>query len=341
MKIFMSVVSHSLKAAMVGMVGVASLASTAQAQLDPLFPAYRSKNLAPIAGIKVGLAAQGGAVVWDTDLANWTNPLMNNQVKTSFAFGQCFGGGMLENLQVNAAAAGSNFSGTSASQWNEFAFYRRPGGADWVDTYTTGSWGVFAPRHDTTASSAWSNDPFGSAGGNLGWEHAQWLANAAGNTIKLNDAARNNRYAILWSGQPNNIDWDQLQNMYTLLTLPVIGYNYNPQNVFVLAGNGAADAGVPAGLAGVANLMAATPINLQMTLGGMANLGAMDQLFFLANDHGVININGITHVQPKWDGYETPDWDYEWGHIPQSWLPTPGTTALLGLAAGLMARRRR
>jgi hypothetical protein len=313
-----------------------SLASYASAQLDPNFPVYKSKNAAPIAGIKVGLAAQNNATVWDTDLAMWTNPLMVNQVKTTFAFGQCFGGGMIEDLRNNAAAANSDFSGTSAAQWNEFAFYPRPGGTDWVDQYTIAA--APAPRADTIASNAWLNDPFGTAPGNLGWEHAQWQSVGAGNAVKLNDAAANNRYAILWSGDPNNTDWNQLSAMYNQLT---VGYGYNANNIHILAGAGAADPLLPPALALAPNLRSATPNNLQMTLGGMNNLGAMDQLFFLANDHGVININGVTHRQPKRDGYNMPDNDPIWGHIPQSWVPAPGTTAFLIMSAGLATRRRR
>lgn len=313
-----------------------SCAAVSHAQLDPMFPVYKSKNAAPIAGIRVGMAAQGNATVWDTDLANWTNPLMMNQVKTTFAFGQCFGGGMIEDLRNNAAAANSDFSGTSAAQWNEFAFYPRPGGTDWVDEYIAAA--APAPRVDTIASNAWLNDPFGTAPGKLGWEHAQWQSVGAGNAMKLNDAAQANRYAILWSGDPNNTDWAQLSAMYTRLT---VGYGYNANKIHILAGMGAADPLLPPALLAAPNLSAATPMNLQMTLGGMNNLGAMDQLFFLANDHGVININGITHRQPKRDGYNQPDYDPEWGHIPQSWIPTPGTTALLMMGAGLASRRRR
>lgn len=312
------------------------LVAPAHAQLDPNFPNYKSKNAAPIPGIRVGMAAQNNATVWDTDLANWTNPLMQNQVKTTFAFGQCFGGGMIEDLRNNAAAVNSDFSGTSASQWNEFAFYPRPGGTDWVDEYINAA--APAPRADTIASNAWLNDPFGTAPGKLGWEHGQWQHVGAGNAVKLNDAAMANRYAILWSGDPNNTDWAQLSAMYTRLT---VGYGYNANKVYILAGAGAADPLLPPALIAAPNLSAATPNNLQMTLGGMNNLGAMDQLFFLANDHGVININGVTHRQPKRDGYNMPDYDPEWGHIPQSWIPAPGTTAFLAISAALATRRRR
>jgi len=336
--------SRCALAVIAGSLALGASWSSARGDLAPNFPPYKSKAGAPIAGIKVGLASNAaGAYVWDTDLAAWTNPLMVNRVQTSFAFGQCFGGGMIENLRANAAAAGSNFSATSASQWNEFATYRGAAGqtADWVDTYIAGSWGLLAPRHDTTASDAWRNDPYGSAGNNLGWERAQWMDNGTGAANKLNDFGRDNRYAILWSGSPNAIDWNQLEVAYSLLTLPIIGYNYDPSKVFILAGMGVGDAGLPPALAGVPNLLPATPMLLQATLAGMAMLGAADQLLFMANDHGVINILGKSYEQPKWSEDEPPNWDPEWGNIPSSWLPTPGTGILLALAGMLGARRRR
>lgn len=318
---------------------VLAAGSGAYGQLDPNFPGYQMK----VPGVRVGLATNNAnAQVWDSDLANWTNPLMMNRVKTTFAFGECFGGGMLSDLKTNAAAAGDDFSGTSASQWNEFATYRGAAGkpSDWVDTYNAASWGLAAPRHDTTASGAWRNDPYGTGAGNLGWEHAQWQENGAGAANKLNDSARDHRYAILWSGSPNGIDWDQLNTAYALLTTPILGYNYDPTKVYILAGQGIADPNVPAGLMGAPNLIPATPGNLQATLGGLAGLNNMDQLFFLANDHGVIDINGMTHIQPKWDQDYEPEWTPEWGNIPQSWIPTPGSGVVLALA-GLAAMRRR
>jgi hypothetical protein len=347
----------------------------ALAQLPAGFPA--TVNMP--AAARVGLATNAANTqIWDSDLANWTNPLMANGVRTTFAFGQCFGGGMLDRLQANAAANGRAFSGTSASSWNEFAYYRGAGGAasDWVDTYTAASWGLFAPRHDTTAGGAWRNDPFGTAPGQRAMETAQYRENGAGGALTLSSSPRANRYAVLYSGGPNAIDWDQLNTMYTLLTTPIVGYNYDPSKIFILSGNGVGDAGY-AGLPGgsalltAPNVLPADKMLLQNTLAGMAGLNGNDQLLFLANDHGVIQAPGgrILRVPKRESDYPSYPPSYQplpgypgstmgdLGYMfdlsdPMNWqvradfaqyqvTPTPGALALLGLGTLIGTRRRR
>lgn len=343
-------------------VSLAVCCASALAQLPVGFP--NTVNL-PV-GVKVGLAAQDG-VVWNTDLAAWSNPLMANQVEMTYAFGECFGGGMLDSLQANAAAANDDFSGTSASQWNQFAIYRGTAGkaADWVDTYTAGQAPApGAPRHDTTAGDAWLNDPYGTAPLQLSWETAQYRENAAGGAITLTDMAVANRYAILWSGQPNNIDWDQLNTEYDLLTAT---YNYKPANIFVLAGTGlpGATAALPAGsaLLTAPNLTNALINILHLDLTSLTNLDDEDQVLFWANDHGVIQGGNAPAVMvPRYGGpgtYSPPPTNalpdiYDMSD-PSNWVvqaqwvpdevavPEPSTIALvvIGISVTMGCRKRR
>src|SRR5207248_3067341 len=132
-------------------------------------------------------------------------------------------------------------------------------------------------------------------------------------------------------------------------------------------------AALPAGsaLLNAPNVLPATAMLLQNSLGGMAGLNANDQLFFLANDHSVLQAPGgrILRV-PKRDndypsyppsyqplpGYPDStigDLDYMFDlSNPNDWqvrpdfaqyivTPTPGSLAMLGLASLIAGRRRR
>jgi len=283
---------------LIGSFSLAIYCASAPAQLPAGYPA--AVNCPP--GVNVGLATSLGAPVWSSDLANWTQPLMQNQVETTFAFGECFGGGMLDPLQANAAAAADDFSGTSACQYNQLASY--PTAAtptDWVYGYTGYQSGAGPDRADTTAGQAWLGDGYSTAPGNLGWETAQYRDNLNGGPVKLTDVPAANRYAVLWAGQPNMIDWDQLDEEYDTLTSPAFGWK--AANIYVLAGAGAF--AVPAGLLVGANVQPATAANLQLLLtspGGLdATLDDNDQFFFMAADHGVVQgLGGAAVVVPRW-----------------------------------------
>lgn len=363
---------------------------------DPAFPAFAPQPV-PMPGRnpeRSGLSTKLGALqpVWDHDLAAMVAPLAAAGTQLNFAFGQCFGGGMIDNLV--SIGGGADLTATSASRWDEFAYYRRPiaiGGVDtdWVDTHIDAELPA-SPTIERIAYNAYRNDPWGVSpvaprGNERRLETAQWgqVAAAAG-TRTLDTKVDANRYAVLYSGQPQAEDWEQLELQFDVLTNV---YNYDPANIFVVAAAGFAS--IPAGnllrdpIAGIpaANGMPATVDDLDslltVTLGG---LGMDDQLFFLANDHGVLQTGmmqpGCWIQAPKRPGdlpepelppelppaspggYSPPGQylgslteifdiqpDQQFWQVRPSWsqnyIPTPGTAVLLSVVPLTLHRRRR
>lgn len=279
---------------------------------SPPFPAFADQSLVmPVMGgppERAGLATKNAniAPIWDHDLAAWSAPIAMAGAQLSFAFGQCFGGGMLDNLKNLGAG---DISATSASRWDEFAWYPRPlaqGGInkDWADVYLDklASAAGPGPLYRDLADHAYKNDPWGTfagapRGNEAARETAQWAERGfLPGFLAPDDQARNNRYAVLYSGEPNAVDRAQLNRAFQILTNPA-GLNYRRDRIYVVAGNGALEP-LPAGAGDIydpvngvpmANRLDATPADLQNLLTvTLAGLGAADQLLFFANDHGVL-----------------------------------------------------
>ncbi len=346
----------------------------------------RNKGTLMGAPWKVGLASNAGVPVWDADLAMMARGIARGGTKMAFAFGTCYGGGMTQNLAALGLEAGGGavtLTATSAARWNEPAWYpeglaalrARPGlttarpandhAYDWVDSYVDSFAG--AATAIMAAENGWRHDPFGSnpvvdQGPNevlRARENAQYRqTNVAARGFSHMMPAQANKYAILWSGQPAAPDRDQMVRQYNQL----IAQGYAAANISVLVGAGAAD-GIVGMLPAGTVVQQATAANLQGVFTGLAGLTAMDQLFFLANDHGTAwNPNMPVDrwvempklpVYPSGSGSSsgngTLPYDLEnmpgngdfVGYFGQYYVPTPGPLALFSIGVGTIARRRR
>jgi len=328
----------------------------------------------------VGLASAAGNVpVWDRDLANIVKPFAASGVDLSFAFSQCYGGGMISDLMALPAASGNlnaRIAATSAVKWNQAASYPKgflvdrrvpllTGAAvvkdhffDWADSYIT-----YSPNNTAlgNANNARRTNPLGSnagaAAGNVDQGPVERVSrseveqydstNAAADNIIHNTVAANKRFAILWSGQPNDVDAAQISREYNQLI--VNGYNNN--NIRIMFGTGAADP-VAATLPGAALVRAATKDNLALlldtTVGTFGSvLVANDQLFFFANDHGTAwhpDMPPNMWIEtPKYGGESNLPYlpgDLDGPTLPPL-VPTPGAALIFGVAGIFAARRRR
>jgi len=280
---------------------------------------------------KVGLATSAGPPIYDDQFATLVTPLAQQGVLMHFAFAECFGGGMLQNLAAIPAAA-IQLSGTSAAQWNQAAWYREPPylaaplpipnnhNEDWGDTYILNAGGNNNALD--TSVGAWNDDPFrpgtvvrpNASGPDESFpynETAQYRENAAGSGLVFtHNPANGGKYAILYSGRPGgnhpanpgqngglevrpaNPNVDAEQIVNLWnLLTDPLGYNYPPANIQVVYGNGALPAGAPANMRG--RVVAATLQGLRTAFANLASLTNTNQLFFFANDHGVARNDGM------------------------------------------------
>ncbi|MFA6046285.1 MAG: hypothetical protein WC718_14975 [Phycisphaerales bacterium] len=297
------------------------LASGAFAQNTP--PTIRPFDVMPNQW-RVGLAGNDGTPIWGDALANMVTPIAQNGTKIAFAFGQCYGGGMLTNLStINAGPNGVaiNISATSASSWHQTAWYPapingvsvRPGltGAntpndhsyDWVDSYVDHFGGNVTAS--AAADLAWTFDPFGTNVGPVNAagrvdrgpvervrarEIAQYFNVGTGGTLTHN--VQTNKQAILYSGKPNAADADQMSQAWASLRAD----GYAAANIHVLFGAGW-DPLNPNAIVNMLPLAArnqaieATENNLANTIANIGAIANLDQLFFLSNDHGTARNN--------------------------------------------------
>jgi hypothetical protein len=374
-----------------------ALAAAAQAQLPNGFPAAVDKgfvlrpggnpaNPADRAYWHTGLSTSAGTPIWDDDFANIATPLAVQGVNMTYVFGQCFGGGMVQDIVQIPASVNpiARVNATSAAKWFQPAYYRVPprvpappppqannSNTDWVDWYTEmsrpGRGGAGGPpTHFESAMNAWWNDPFGNSPNPLrtrgpdetGTEEAQFretipgLAALVGHTMNPNGR----RYAMLYSGKPNAVDREQILTMYDVL---VTGYGYNPADIFVLYGTGAAALGAatPPALAGrvwpaTLNDYADQMVAIMGRVATDPNPG-LNQFFFFSNDHGTAWNDLMSPDRSRYlDVPKTPDAyggsqglqaygaDTNWATLPY-YVPTPGGAIVLGLAGLACGRRRR
>ncbi len=283
-------------------------------------PGGNPANPADRAYWHVGLSTSAGAPIWDDFFAINQQPLADMGINMTYAFGTCFGGGMVQDIVQLPQAANPNvrINATSAAKWYQPAYYPQlprvpapPVGpnnsnSDWVDWYVEMSRpgrGIAggAPTHQESAVNAWWNDPFGTTNNPIvthgpdepaGSEEAQFretvpgLANALDHT---RDPQGAHRFAVLYSGKPNAFDQRQILAAYDMLTN---GYGYNVADIYVLYGNGpgALPVGSAPNLAGrvfpaTLNFFTWAITNIQTVEATSAN-PQLDQFFFLANDHG-------------------------------------------------------
>jgi hypothetical protein len=225
-------------------------------------------------------------------------PAVQGGTRFIWAFGQCFGGGMFDEL----VALGGTQSGTSAARHNETSRYpKQPPkgvGHDWVTRYVQAMGGGAMAR--ATAAFAAANDPFGTNPAAprfmevMGTEHPQYFSVGAGaDNLTLHQAGG---LAILWSGQPNLYDRDQIVSALNAL----VAMGYTRDRIFMFYGAGRLRQNHPIVQGHILDPMG-MPLVPGITLRA-ATLNALDGLFmarfgpavmckpssvfFLANDHG-------------------------------------------------------
>jgi len=283
-------------------------------------------------------------------------------------------------------------SATSASKWNQPAWYPEGnannravpmlnGAAtpndhyfDWVDSYHIAMGGATAIN---AANNAWRRDPFGTntggAAGNVDQgpgeagrprEHGQYRETNAAARNQNHLGAANTKYAVLYSGQPKDVDAEQMGRVWAQL----LGDGYAMANIHVVFGAGW-DPMNPDPIVGMLPVQArnqaveATVANLISVFAGFNNFDETKKVFFLSNDHGTAwNANMPIDkwvempklpVYPSGSGGSqsqgTLPYDLEMmpqtldfeGYFGQYYVPTPGSLALLGLGGLLVTWRRR
>ncbi|MFL5347149.1 MAG: hypothetical protein ACJ8AT_20380, partial [Hyalangium sp.] len=301
--------------------------------------------------------ARSGLVGWrlvgaagnvrDDQLAGMAAPAVQGGTRFIWAFGQCFGGGMFDEL----VALGGTQSGTSASRHNETSRYpkRPPNGVghDWVTRYL----GAMAAGNTarTTAASAAANDPFGTNPGAprfmevMGTEHPQYFSVGAGADNQMLFQAGG--IAILWSGQPTIYDRDQI--VAALGKLVAMGYTRD--RIFVYYGSGRLRQNHPIVQGHIINpatgMLLNPPITLRAaTQNALSGLFAMrfgpnaqckpGSVFFLSNDHGFNTSINLGAAAPRGsdigdpDAYPDPDAEDDYGDYGD------GDSGLYGFAMG-------
>lgn len=322
---------------------LATLGALAQG-MPPFFEVWAAGNAntnqnSLMTGAHSGLVGWKGAGaagdVRDDQLAGMAMRAVQGGTRFIWAFGQCFGGGMFDEL----IALGGTQSGTSAARHNETSRYpkRPPNGVghDWVTRYVQAMGGGAMAR--ATAASAATNDPWGTNPGALrimeamGTEHPQYFSVGAGaDNLLLHQAGS---LAILWSGQPNLYDRNQIVTAVSAL----VAMGYTRDRIFVFYGSGRLRQNHPIVQAHMLDPMG-RPLVPSITLRA-ATFNALDGLFmarfapaamckpgsvfFLANDHGfntAINLGGAVPRAGDMgdpDAYGDPDAEDEDGDYGQ------------------------
>lgn len=208
-----------------------------------------------------------------------------------FLFQQCYGGGMLNELQRSLGGTNSAIPwvGGSAASWYEPSY-------GWGNFFTWWTRGLRFEMLNTnqTLHAAITNsitrDPLRPGNGigltndmgMLAEEHGQSAFGGSGTNITLRDTNALSHHAILWAGIADNSDITDLQRIRDALSDAWSGLSN--VTISTLYGNGSNDPdGDP--LPADWNAMPATISNLIQTINGLP-LNSNEQFFFYSTDHG-------------------------------------------------------
>jgi hypothetical protein len=217
-----------------------------------------------------------------------------------YVFGECYGGGMIDDLAANVVM--NPMSVVTASFFNQLANYPTGNGTDFIWAYINA-----IPAKDVAqplAAQAATDDPFGWAarpnparnGERIGSETPEYYSQLGGDRISIKRPANEVNNVILWSGQPEMVDDRQL----SALIVKLLALGYSKDNIVVFFGVGlysAANSQLVATMQAnnfdPTHLRQADPADFVRVLQQWAfpaNVGAPPQfMFFLANDHGCNN----------------------------------------------------
>ena len=251
-----------------------------------------------------------------------------------YVFGECYGGGMIDDLAANVVM--NPMSVVTASFFNQVAVYPAGNGTDFIWAYINA-----IPAKDVAqplAAQAATDDPFGWAarpnparnGEKIGTETPEYYSQVGGDMISIKRPANEVNNVILWSGQPEVVDDRQL----SALIVKLLALGYSKDNIVVYFGLGFYS---PANSTLVATMQAnnfdpthlrqADPADFVRVLGQWvfpANVGAPPQfMFFLANDHGCNNAFMAEEKSGNGGGAVPTGGPDPWGNNDGSMLPYP------------------
>jgi len=292
-----------------------------------------------------------GLVGWtanidDTTFAQQTQAAIANggayaTVPLVYVFGECFGGGMIDDLQANIA---NPMSIVTAAFFNQRALYPTGNGTDFVWAYIN-ALGV-QNTAQKLAEQAATDDPYGWGanpnparnGETLGAETPEYYSQAGGDNITLQRPAGEVNNVILWAGQPELVDDAQLSQLITTL----LAAGYSKDNIVVFFGGGSysgagfsmVSATMQANNFSPTHLRVADPKDLNNVLRGWVfppNLiNPPKFLFFLAADHGCNNAFPVLDQEKNGNGPAgqhgggpVPVGPDPWGNGGSSQLPYP------------------
>ena len=264
------------------------VASAAVPPSDPPFnpqPADRHSNL-PL---------QNGDHIWDREFVYYLTSTLGitNCESLVFVFGQCFGGGMIDEL-ANAGFTCA-LSAQSAARYDQFSW------GWWEDYYLRALAQTLAlsPTQaiSRAARTARLDDPVGPFAnprpvdehGHPVREDPQYFGSGSmSRTVTISGAQ--SFHAVLFAGNPDRArHWNDLIRMYNLLTST---YGYTAGQIHVLYDNGVWPTGQDAkGIPyppnpGIA-IISATRYNLTTTLTGIGQvMNSHEQFFWWSSDHG-------------------------------------------------------
>lgn len=202
------------------------------------FPEYVDQNsVSP--NIHSGISTSDGDTVWDSEFAQMVSNAMgqHNYGETAFAFMECYGGGMIDELLPVVGSGTDVSSFTSASRHNELAWYGGP--TIWLDPpvhmeqsfynnpYAQRAGGATVYNHGAAAQYGYENDDVGPVEQNPLREHPQYkftyqLANKTDVTLHRANGTGGDTpdsyRAILFGGSTNNWgNYNSLLNIYSNL----------------------------------------------------------------------------------------------------------------------------
>lgn len=292
-------VSISMVIGLIWLMG--SLVEVQAAPTPPMdFPEYDRQPITQHANMPLS----GTEQIWDFEFARLISSSigLSNCHSMKFVFGQCYGGGMIDDLA--ALGITCTLSAQSAARANEWSYGDKGGGEEHYLRALARILEISPtlPLREA-ARLARQQDP---SGPNSHWpeaekEHPQYYASGP-LTPTVSITGARSFHAVLLAGRPDGArHWNDLLRMYKLLT-STYGYTGANATINVLYGNGHWPTGVDnGGDAFPANpgipISAATRSNLTNTLKAVGKrMNANEQFFFWSSDHGGMGVVPISTI---------------------------------------------
>jgi hypothetical protein len=240
-------------------------------------------------GAHAALVPASGPVIRDDEFAallkktllkNGTN---SNVRDAKFLFQQCFGGGMLDDIQ-GALGNTVKWVGGAASKHSEESW-----GSNDEDYWTQALKSELAKTAQPLLdgiNNATASDLRGPNGGTVR-EHGQSASGGGGETITLADTNATSHHAILWAGAANGKrHFNDIKNVRDAL-INAWGAPSATISITTLFGDGLHQPDGVTALPAGWNAQAATKANLVAVMSALTNvLNTNEQFFFYASDHG-------------------------------------------------------